>query len=189
MVQLKPWNRFLTDWPTHNLRVWANFSYVAIPERKHFITSFQILSFSNFSLSFILKYMFTVCAALQVKHTTCKLLQWQVSNLAYLCWGHDTIYFVVVVGNTILAFCGWIFCCVFLIFLEFQNRQKKFVRISQFFSGSWFLNVYSVLDSGKLGRNVLHSWLFVKTAMKTGKFHQNIHIVQCNEYNANQSEF
>lgn len=117
--------------------------------------------------------------------------QWQVSNSAYLCCGHDTIYFffVVVVGNTMIAFCGWVCCCVFLIFLEFQNRQKIVVRISQFFSGSWFLNVYSALDSGKLGRNVFLSWLFVKTAMKTGKFHQNIHIVQCNEYNASQSEF
>lgn len=56
-----------------------------------------------------------------------------------------------------IAFCGWVCCCVFLIFLEFQNRQKIVVRISQFFSGSWFLNVYSALDSGKLGRNVFLS--------------------------------
>lgn len=85
--------------------------------------------------------------------------QWQVSNLAYLCCGHDTIYFFVVVGSTILAFCGWI-CCVFLIFLEFQNRQKNLLEFHNFFSASWFLKVYSALDSGKLGRNVFHSRLW-----------------------------
>lgn len=132
--------------------------------------------------------MFTINAALQVKHTTCKLLL-IVTSFKFSLFMFWSCHHVVGVGNTMLAFCGWVCCCVFLIFLEFQNRQKIFVRISQFFSGSWFLNVYSALDSGKLERNVFHSWLFVKTAMKTGKFYQNIHIVQCNEYNASQSEF
>lgn len=128
--------------------------------------------------------MFTVCAALQVKHTTCKLLQTVTSfkfSLFMLWSWHHLFFVVVVVGNTMLAFCGWICWCVVLIFLEFQNSQKNFFfRISQFFSESWFVNVYSALGSGKLRRNVFHSWLFVKTAMKTGKFHWNIHIVQFN---------
>lgn len=52
------------------------------------------------------------------------------------------------------------FVVFFLIFLEFQNRQKNLLEFHNFFSASWFLKVYSALDSGKLGRNVFHSRLW-----------------------------
>lgn len=74
-----------------------------------------------------------------------------------------------------LAFCVGAFFVVVSCFFSLSGISESpnniFFYDFTIFSRSSVSNVYSPLGSSKLRRNVLFSQMFLKTTVKTGKFH------------------
>lgn len=99
-----------------------------------------------------------LCAALQVKCTTCKLLQTVTCfkfSLFVLWSRHDLFFFLLLDTQCLLFVVGSFFFNLYGI--SESLKKKIFFYDFTIFSGSSFSNVYSPLGSGKLRRKVLHT--------------------------------
>ena len=88
---------------------------------------YYLLVASTFFSLFVVVVHIHVClcsvlpSGLSILHLIC-CRQWCVSNLAYLCCGCDMIYYFVVVGNTMLAF-----CVLFVFYLSGMSESPFFL--------------------------------------------------------------